>query len=109
MLTTARFLQLEKALAPIFATPPGMVTVVIPQPEKDKASIVYKLFGRANEVKLLQSENADSPMDNTLLGKAIEERLLQFLNAYLPIVSKPSDKVTEVRPLQLLKAYDSIC
>ena len=99
MITMPKFLQLEKALAPIFATPSGMVTVVMPQPEKDKASIVYKLFGRANEVKLLQSENADSPIEITLLGMLMEVKLLHLLNALLPMEFKPSEIVSVVRLL----------
>ena len=59
-------------------------------------------LGRAMLVRLLQTENALSPIEVTPLGRVMLVRLLQKANAHEPILVTFSPILTDVRLAQLI-------
>ena len=63
----------------------GMVTLVrLVQPENAQSPMLVTLLGMVTLVRLVQSANAQSPMLVTLLGMVTLVRLVQSSNAIVP-------------------------
>ena len=75
-----------------------VIEVKLLQKEKAELPIDVTPLGIVMEVKLLQPEKAFPPIDVTLLGMMIVARLLQPQKARLLIFCKPSPSTTDVRP-----------
>lgn len=80
--------------------PVKTVALVMLLYEEGKVTDIVNLPGTDTDVRLLQPENAFSPIFVTESGIVTDTRPLQSLNAPSPMLVTESGIVTDVRPLQ---------
>ena len=87
----------------IVSTPsPQVTSVILLYPENQVSTHSQN---KATEVRLVQPEKADSPMEMMLLGMVKVVRPVQFQKAELPMEVTLLGMVTEVRLVQYWKAH----